>query len=267
MDKFLEHNIGLREYITGNRFIDICANTGATFCKTDFLREIYDKNIKTLVTHNSDYHINDFVYSVKPPTVKRWFTQNKDVDSETVTSVPIGLENMILRVTPESQLGRFSSEVKNALLKAQIINRLFEKGVDKTKQVYMNFNPATAPVERNYVKNMFKDNPLITTAAGRTLDEYYHDVAVHKFVISPRGNGVDCHRTWEALYLRTIPIVRRSIHMNEFEDLPILFVDKWEDLSYINIEEKYEEMVSKEYDLGKMKISYWEDRIRGILNE
>ncbi|CAF4378106.1 unnamed protein product, partial [Adineta steineri] len=29
----------------------------------------------------------------------------------------------------------------------------------------------------------------------------------YPFWLSPRGNGLDCHRTWEALYLDTIPIV------------------------------------------------------------
>ena len=28
------------------------------------------------------------------------------------------------------------------------------------------------------------------------------------FVASPSGNGLDCHRTWEALLLRSIPIVK-----------------------------------------------------------
>ena len=37
MEKFLEHQIGFDEYITGNRFIDICEESGATFCKTDYL--------------------------------------------------------------------------------------------------------------------------------------------------------------------------------------------------------------------------------------
>jgi hypothetical protein len=32
----------------------------------------------------------------------------------------------------------------------------------------------------------------------------------YAFEICPRGNGLDCHRTCEALLLRTIPIVRSS---------------------------------------------------------
>ena len=267
MENFLNHNIGFTEYITGNRFIDICDITGATFCKTDYIREICDENIKVLVTHNSDYHIDERVYGAKPKTVKKWFAQNKDLNNDGVIPIPIGLENMSLRVSLNSQAGRFSSEVKNALKKAQIISSLFQQDVKKTKLAYLNFNCRTYPKERNYVKEMFSNNPKVSCASGLSLEQYYKDVASHKFVISPRGNGVDCHRTWEALYLKSIPIVRNTCNIKEFSELPILFVDKWEDLNYINLEETYEEMMSKKYNLGKMKISYWEQMIRESLNE
>ena len=30
-----------------------------------------------------------------------------------------------------------------------------------------------------------------------------------QFVLSPRGNGVDCHRTWDVLAVGAIPVVLR----------------------------------------------------------
>ena len=57
------------------------------------------------------------------------------------------------------------------------------------------------------------------------------DLSKHKFCISPPGNGVDCHRTWECLYLGVIPIVEKSPHMSYFDDLPILFVDNYDNIS------------------------------------
>ena len=93
------------------------------------------------------------------------------------------------------------------------------------------------------------------------MEKFYFDIASHKFVISPRGNGVDCHRTWEALYLRTIPIVKKSIHMNEFSELPILFVNDWSELSYNVLKAFYERVENKFFNLDKMKISYWKERI------
>jgi len=52
-----------------------------------------------------------------------------------------------------------------------------------------------------------------------------------RFVISPPGNGPDCHRTWEAIYLGAVPIVLRKF-WNFNETLPVLVVDNYENLEH-----------------------------------
>ena len=47
------------------------------------------------------------------------------------------------------------------------------------------------------------------------------------FVVSPEGAGMDCHRTWEALLLGCIPIVKRNVLSSLFADLPVLIVNDW----------------------------------------
>jgi hypothetical protein len=54
--------------------------------------------------------------------------------------------------------------------------------------------------------------------------------------------------------------------MNEFSDLPIYFVDNWEDLCYVKLEEYYKKVESSLFDLGKMKISWWRDLINEKLS-
>jgi hypothetical protein len=51
--------------------------------------------------------------------------------------------------------------------------------------------------------------------------------------------------------------------MEEFSDLPILFIDKWEDITEEFLLKKYEEIIKKEYNLDKLKFSYWRKKIRG----
>ena len=51
------------------------------------------------------------------------------------------------------------------------------------------------------------------------------------FVLSPFGNGMDCHRTWEALLCGCIPIVRSTVFNDLFEGLPVLIVERWSDIS------------------------------------
>ena len=51
-------------------------------------------------------------------------------------------------------------------------------------------------------KNNIAGNPHLVA--------YYKKVAAHKFVVAPRGNGIDTHRLWEALYLGCVPVVGKS---------------------------------------------------------
>lgn len=79
----------------------------------------------------------------------------------------------------------------------------------------------------------------------------------HKFVFSPRGNGIDTHRMWESLYLRSIPIVKKCLAMEQFYDLPILFVEDWDNITEDYLNNKYIEIMNKEYPLYKLNINYW----------
>tara|TARA_R110000782_G_scaffold101489_1_gene188255 strand:- start:255 stop:1058 length:804 start_codon:yes stop_codon:yes gene_type:complete len=260
MESFLQHQIGFDEYITGNRFIDICDDTDAVFCKTDYTNFLTNMPHEVVVTHNSDYHIAANRY-YDLPNFKWWFAQNKDFDDNRIIPVPIGLENMKLRVSKASQQGIFSSEVPGALQKSLLIDKVNSLQINKSELCYMNFNINTYPEERQLVWDYFSNQEWVTKTSNLSMEKFYFDIASHKFVISPRGNGVDCHRTWEALYLRTIPIVRRSIHTKEFEDLPIFFVDKWSEVDYNSLIDFYEHVQNTNYNLDKMKISYWRKRI------
>ena len=80
-------------------------------------------------------------------------------------------------------------------------------------------------------------------------------------MLSPPGAGVDCHRTWELLYLGCIPIVEHSSISELYEDLPILVVDNWDDISKELLEKQYtviKEKVSRgEYNMNKLSAQYW----------
>lgn len=48
-----------------------------------------------------------------------------------------------------------------------------------------------------------------------------------KFVISTRGRGHDCFRTWKALLVDTVPIVLSSPITRLYDDIPIMIVDDY----------------------------------------
>jgi hypothetical protein len=102
-----------------------------------------------------------------------------------------------------------------------------------------------------------------------TFYNYYETISKSKFMICPRGCGLDTYRLWDCLYLGCIPIVVKYEGYQDFEDLPILFVEKWEDYltlteDYLN--QKYLEMIDKIYNYDKLKFSWWENLISSDLS-
>jgi hypothetical protein len=63
---------------------------------------------------------------------------------------------------------------------------------------------------------------------------YIQKIHSHEFILAPRGNGIDSHRFWEALYLKTIPIVISNPLVNIIKketNLPILILNDWSELN------------------------------------
>lgn len=98
-----------------------------------------------------------------------------------------------------------------------------------------------------------------------SFNNYYETISRSKFMICPRGCGLDTYRMWDCLYLGCIPIVVKYDGYKDFEDLPILFIEKWEDYLAINennLNIKYNEMLDMNFNYDKLKFSFWENLIQ-----
>jgi hypothetical protein len=59
------------------------------------------------------------------------------------------------------------------------------------------------------------------------------------FGISPNGNGLDCHRTWEMLYFGMIPIVKQSSLTDSLlasSILPVIVIQDWEEVCKLDLQ-------------------------------
>ncbi len=82
------------------------------------------------------------------------------------------------------------------------------------------------------------------------------------FTISPRGAGLDCHRTYEAIICKSLPIVLgadESLRLKYFK-LPVRFVDTYDILTPSLLRDWYNESLDTIYDFNFMAKSYWEHR-------
>ena len=89
---------------------------------------------------------------------------------------------------------------------------------------------------------------------------YYAQLGRSKFVLSPPGFAWDCYRTYEAIAMGAIPIVKRNPPLTDVcESLPILMVGEWEEITQEFLEQAWLEQAEK--DCRTMTMSYWRKRI------
>lgn len=140
----------------------------------------------------------------------------------------------------------------------------------KKKLLYMNFNIHPDYETRNAVYNFFKDKPFVfigqLAAMGQRKPflECMKELSKHKFNLSPAGDMLDCYRHWESIAVGTIPIIKHGPLDKLFEGLPVLFVDRFEDITEEFLNAKYEEMSHRTYDIRKIFIKHWADKIYAI---
>ena len=101
-----------------------------------------------------------------------------------------------------------------------------------TKLLYINHAEHTNLSERGNIREMFADKPFATISPRVDYPEYCKQIQLHKFMICPEGNAVDCHRNWEVLLLKRVPIMKRNSYLEEcYKNYPILWVDDYADVN------------------------------------
>jgi len=85
-----------------------------------------------------------------------------------------------------------------------------------------------------------------------------------RFAISPPDNGWDCYRTWEAIWLGVIPIVIRTGTSFDrlFDELPVLLVDDYADVTLALLDATYDAFEARDFDLSKLTAAHWFKKIR-----
>lgn len=201
-----------------------------------------------LITGHGDMGITDNLVRAYSP--KLWWTTNKETTDPRVHSLPLGITNDCLDTPIHPIFGNLDIMVDGMGTPRHIKNR-----------VYMNFNTHTYPVEREGVYTYFKNKEWVTcgtivnTLEGRKA--FLNDIRNHEFVLCPRGGGVDTHRLWETLYMGSIPIVRRDIAIQDFSDLPICFIDDWDQVTPDFLDSELKRIKNGVFNMDKLKISYW----------
>jgi len=228
--------------IINNSFIFFVKTDHLPFFSSYILPNICKKFI--LITHNSDLLSGQDKNIYNNKNLIKWYGQNMIPNYETnkMVGIPIGLENSQWKGYDHNICKKYKNNIKENLL-------------------YFNFsintNTARAHIENSLYKNGFTKNEC------KDWENYIKEISTHKFAVSPEGNGIDCHRVWECIYVGCIPIIKKNSVMFEFfNDLPILWVPDFECITNEFLTEQYKLFQCNQFNSEKITMKYWYASIR-----
>ena len=133
----------------------------------------------------------------------------------------------------------------------------------------LNSNKRTRNYERNTdalqtarvdIQGILKESAPLSLVTEKM--DYFTGLRKNRFVISPAGNGLDTHATWEALMAGCIPIVPKSPLDPLFEDLPVWLVESWSEVtdeSVTKMSGRFRQR--KKFNWAKLFVPWWREKI------
>jgi len=207
----------------------------------------------------------DFLRFIEGEKIIHWFSQNCTTNHPKVSKIPIGLDYHTIS-TKETSWGPKSTPKEQEKMLKDIKEK--SRPFDSRKiSAYSNFQFNIGGVFGNERHLAIKDIPkdcVFYETNKLSREDTWKNQTEYAFVVSPSGNGLDCHRTWEALCIGCIPIIKSSPLNELFEDLPVYIVDSWADISMGNLQRIVEEFKNKKFNYDKLKLSFWMNKIRNM---
>ena len=258
-DTVIEGTTVLRRHQTNRGriiFMDMSGFRGGenSFAESPSLRNLHNElqlegSKPTVVMHNGDKLPSEqLLLQIKDLSDHLFASNLLDEDSRT-TALPVGLENVYRN--------------ENGLLEEFVAFRDSSQLEDRLYPVFSAFNVATNKGVREPLRDELRVSRFGWLPKRMSRSEYRDRIRHTMFVLSPPGNGVDCHRTWEAIYLGAVPVVLEgSLAPSLISNLPILAVKSFSELlrrSDSELRETYLSLVSRSWERALMP--YWIRRI------
>jgi hypothetical protein len=272
----------LTEKLNTNNVNNIKEND-VIYMKSDYIVYFIDNilpNISTkfiLVTANSDSTIptdllshDKFINAINNEKIIHWYSQNciETLHSK-LTLIPLGVNFHCCAY--EKSLNRINWKVETPLSpvdqEAIIINVLnnskpfYERKIKCYSTYHFTIHPTRFGNQRKIAIEQIPIDLIDYEQKQVSRTDTWINQSQYAFVPSPMGNGMDCHRTWEALILGCIVIVIKSPLDAMFEGLPVLIIDKWTDITKDLLEETIIKFKNTTFNYNKLTLKYWLDKI------
>jgi hypothetical protein len=244
-----------------------------------------------LVTAESDYSVpSDFAEPAATIAasgkVLRWYATNYDHTNhqDLVTALPLGMNyrkkhdlHFVQRGKKRTLLRRERFSLAEQEARWEAIAASAKPLEHRVRRVYGDFWLNNSSAERRYgesradIHAQLRHNPCLFFPTHLVTNEaLLAAYARHAFVLSPHGRGLDCYRTWEALFVGCIVIVKTSPIDPLYRDLPVVIVKSWDEITEANLE-RWLVSFGSGFDRGLLKqtlsLEHWLARARGAASE
>jgi hypothetical protein len=251
--------------------IHVCSDL-LRFFANDILPKI-NKNF-VLVSGDSDLCVpgealseKQFDSIVNSRYLIKWFAQNTQIQIHSkIIQIPIGLDFHEIYNNPSSNW-RLPHESRLPGMQELVLVDIKQNALpfyERIPKIYVNFskNNDRFRQRKSCLENISHDLLEISDFTPRTIN--WQKTKEYSFVLSPFGVGMDCHRTWEALCLGCIPIVKAPNFTKLFEDLPVLIVNDWNQVTRELLDKTIIDFKTRSFNYDKLQLKYWVNRIKNL---
>jgi hypothetical protein len=206
------------------------------------------------------------------------FAQNYDYDgpSAKVSHLPIGMDfHTVAYKGPEGGWGQKGSPLEQERYLKEVLAELLPTSQRKAK-AFVDFHHSDTMragfkrylqfgEDRASIFARLDATGLIDHAGFMPRTELWKKKGEYAFSISPHGNGLDCHRTWEDLVLGCIVIVKTSTLDPLYEGLPVVIIRDWSEITKENLDRwlaQYHDAFENPTYREKLTNAYWLSKIQ-----
>jgi hypothetical protein len=226
-------------------------NANVIFCPSSKLIEFLENfhkllSVKVIIAGNDDTEFHKELVNI-PKSVRKMYLQNSFIsDNERIFTLPIGIENFRYGVNGHPKL-------MQPILKSNTQNKIL-------------FGPFSATHEtRIEVKKLLikSHGPWVFFDAPIKPKEFQNHMSTYNWIGVVRGNGIDTHRLWEALYRERIPIVKSDLWSRSlaYLNLPIYLTSDWHPNTLINFLKEHETLPINSNKLESLWMPWWKKQI------
>jgi hypothetical protein len=203
----------------------------------------------------------DFMDKIKSNIFfKHWFCINKTIpNDDKFTSIPYGLNYWTISKTPY-----FGENIQNYNEQNSFLEKISSESNHFSIRIpkifgnfHFNFTDERHGGNRRKLLNIIPKNIIDYQQAFVPRSQTYINMSKYTFVVSPFGHGFDCIRTFEALCLGCIVIIKTSFLDIIYKDLPVLIVNEWHDINENLLKDTLIEFSKKTFDYKKLKMDYY----------